>query len=99
MSIVHDGCTGCGCRCASHAPLVVDPAVSPSVETMPVGPGGRALAPVLVLPGVRICTDALAADADAVEFWKDVAVAALYASLCYHGEESLSYQDGSGSSR
>ena len=99
MSIVPDGRTGCTCRCASHAPLVVDPTVSPSVDTVPVGPGGKASAPVLVLPGVRICTDALGADADAVEFWKDLAVAALYASLCYQGDETLSYQDGIGAAR
>ncbi len=89
MAIMPDGR---GCRCAPGAPLVVDPTVPPSVETVPVGPGGKASAPVLVLPGgVRIYTDVFGADIDAVEWWKDLAVAALYASLCYQGEESLSY--------
>ncbi len=100
MAIMPDGRAGCGCRCASNAPLTVDPTVPPSVETVPVGPGGKASAPVLVLPGgVRICVDGFAADIDAVEWFKDLAVAALYASLCYQGEESLSYQDESGSAR
>ncbi len=100
MAIVPDGRAGCGCRCASPTPLVVDPTESPSVETVPLGPGGKAQAPVLVLPGgVRICTDTFAADIDAVEWWKDLAVAALYASLCYQGEESLSSPGADGAAR
>ena len=92
MAIVPHGRTGHTCRCVSSAPLVVDPTEPPSVETIVRGPDGKISAPALVLPGgVRICTDTFGADADAVEWWKDLAVAALYASLCYHGEESLSY--------
>jgi hypothetical protein len=76
------------CTCqqrAPESPLVVDPAKPPSVEVVLVGHGGKALMPVLVLPGVRVCVDGLSADIDASEWWKDLAVAALYASLCYQG--------------
>ncbi len=100
MAIMPDGRAGCGCRCAPRSPLVVDPTEPPSVETVPLGPGGKASMPVLVLPGgVRVCVDAFAADIDALEWWKDLAVAALYASLCYQGEESLSYPGAEGSAR
>ncbi len=80
----------CGCR--KHPapeppppPLVVDPAEPPSVDVLLVGPGGKALMPVLVLPGVRVCVDGLSTDIDAAEWWKDLGVAAIYASLCYQG--------------
>ncbi len=75
-----------GPTCRHHAPeppLVVDPAVPPSVDVVLVGPGGKPLMPVLVLPGVRVCVDGLSTDTDAAEWFKDLAVAALYASLCY----------------
>jgi hypothetical protein len=76
----------------TNTPLVVDPTDSVSVEMVKVGPGGTALAPVLVLPGnVRVCVDAYSADADAVRWWYDLGTAAMSASLCYPA--------GSGSAR
>jgi hypothetical protein len=80
-----DGHGGCSCRHTPEAPLAVNPTVPPSVDVVPVGPGGKALMPVLVLPGVRVCVDGFSADIDASEWWKDLSVAAIYASLCYQG--------------
>jgi hypothetical protein len=51
------------------------------VDVVPLGPGGKALMPVLVLPGVRVCVDGFSTDIDAAEWWKDLGVAAIYASL------------------
>ncbi len=87
MTIMSCGTAGCGCRCVPSAPLVVDPAEPVTVETLPVGPGGKALAPVLILPGgLRVYVDAFATDADAAGWWENLGTAALYAALCYQDE-------------
>ncbi len=83
MAIMSDGAPSRGCRCASNASLVVDPADPVSMEMVPVGPGGKALVPVLVFPGARVCVDAFSADADAAQWWYDLGTAAMSASLCY----------------
>ena len=92
MSMSSDGSAAEGRPSTPKLPLVVDPTEPVSVEMVKVGPGGTALAPVLVLPGnVRICVDAYSTDADAVRWWYDLGSAAMSASLCYPA--------GSGSAR
>jgi hypothetical protein len=81
-------CDGRGRRPAPEAPLVFDPAEPVSVEMVPVGPGGKVTAPVLVLPGaVRICIDAFSGDAAAADWWYGLGTAAMTASLCYVDED------------
>ncbi len=74
---------GCSCRCTPDVPLVVDPTEPVSVEMVPVGLGGKARVPVLVLPGVRLCVDAFSVGEDAAKWWYEVGNAAMSASLCY----------------
>jgi hypothetical protein len=62
---------------------VVDPADPVSMEMVPVGPGGKVLAPVLVVAGLRVCVDAFSADADAADWWYALGTTAMSASLCY----------------
>ncbi len=84
MTIVSCEATGHGCRCATTAPLVVDPTELASVGTVPVGPGGEALLPVLFLPGgLRIYVDASSTDIDDARWWHELGVAALLAAMHY----------------
>ncbi len=94
MASMPDGQTRCGCQSAPCAPLVVDPAEPVSVEMVPVGLGGKARVPVLILPGgVRVCVDAFSVGEDAAEWWYDLGNAAMSASLCYlDGSEPLQVQ-------
>jgi hypothetical protein len=73
---------------------VIDPAEPVSLEMVPVGPGGRVRAPVLILPGdVHLYLDAHSTDADAADWWYTLGTAAMSASLCYvDGDEC--YPDG-----
>ncbi len=90
MAIMSCRGAGHGCRCAPSAPLVVDPAELASVEMVPAGPGGRVLAPVLVLPGVRVRVDAPIPNTQAARWWHELGMAALLVAMHYDeaGSES-----------